>query len=412
MFKTSRSRAQHLEMASHGGKLTMPTTQTGLGTAAQLGQRSVTDTSGAGHQMGSNRANNVLEVGGGIQHVPTTEVTLQSPNSAERLRKPVNASNPAQSAISNTVKTPVRVPLFRWDTRWSSIPSTEYECTMNALRAVIPTPASWSLIGIDKEFWTPDHKAAPAHHSTTSRRQAIVLDCEMVGIGLKSTTSELARLSAVDFLTGELLIDTLVEPICPVTDMRTQWSGITAEAMKAAVASGDALKGSTAARAELFKYMDSQTVLVGHSLQYDLEALGVRHSVTVDSATLAEAAVGKGVKRRWSLKVLCKDLLWITVQDNGKGGHDSVEDTFAARELVLWCLVHKKELKAWGKKKRKEYYAEGERSKRRSQMARRRKAPEIVFFEDDSDESEFRCLSLKEFNELCHYPEWYDNWSD
>ncbi|KAJ4383799.1 hypothetical protein N0V86_000642 [Didymella sp. IMI 355093] len=232
----------------------------------------------------------------------------------------------------------------------------------------------------------------------------------MIGVGRKGSTSELARVSAIDFFTGILLVDTLVEPLLDVTDWRTKWSGVTAKAMSEAVASGDAVKGSTAARTELFKFMDSRTILVGHSLQFDLAALGIHHDTTVDSSVLAKSAVGKGGKQRWALKTLCKEFLKITVQDNGKNGHDAAEDALAAREVVLWCMQHKAELKSWGEKKRRE------RTKK-SQTKKLPAAPRISYWNvsidydwDDSDEYKLRCLSTKELNELCHYPEWYDNW--
>lgn len=91
----------------------------------------------------------------------------------------------------------------------------------------------------------------------------MVIDCEMVGIEQKGGTSELACVSAIDFFTGVILVNTLVEQFLDVSDWRTQWSGITSKGMGEAVASSKALKGSTAVRAELFKFMDSQTILVG-----------------------------------------------------------------------------------------------------------------------------------------------------
>ncbi|KAH6620529.1 exonuclease, partial [Boeremia exigua] len=161
----------------------------------------------------------------------------------------------------------------------------------------------------------------------------IVLDCEMIGTGPKGKISELARLSAVDFLTGELLIDTLVHPQHEVTDWRTKWSGITAEMVQTAISSGTILTNATAARTELFKHMDSETILVGHALHNDLHALRIHHNQTFDSSTLASVAVGACIRKLWGLKALCKELLEITVQDNGYHGHDAVEDALAAREL-------------------------------------------------------------------------------
>lgn len=426
-FKTQKSRAQHLEMSSHGGKPEVLMTQTVSGITAQSGQRPETVTSDERRQIGSIERYSATKTGSGLQHMPKSEPSRQNANNVKHPKKPTNAAKSARLPLPNIAKDSARVPLFGWDTRWSKISSTKYESVVNALKALIPTPESWCLSVVDKTFWTPDHRTASPYDSTNPGLRAIVLDCEMVGIGPNGKVSELARLSAVDFLTGELLIDTLVEPACPVTDMRTKWSGITAEAMQAAVASGNVLKGSTAARTELFRYMDSRTILVGHSLQYDLEALGIRHSETVDSAILAEAAVGKGVKQRWGLKTMCKELLKITIQDHGKHGHDSIEDALAAREVVLWCLSHKTELKTWGKRKKQEYYSKPKGSNAKGQ----RKNPAVQlqnvlgykpdyheldslslqsFFSDESDDYEFRVLSVKELNELCHYPEWYDNW--
>ncbi|KAL1645073.1 hypothetical protein SLS61_008506 [Didymella pomorum] len=219
----------------------------------------------------------------------------------------------------------------------------------------------------------------------------------MVGVGHKGLTSELARVSVFDFFTGVLLIDALVKPLLDVKHWRTQWSGITAKDMDEAVASGEALGSSTAARAELFEYMDSQTILIGHALQSHLAALGIRHGATVDSSILAKSAVGAGTKREWAWKTLCKELLKITVQDNGKNGQDAVEYTLAARDVVLWCLQHKAELKSWGEKKRKKHVYKRQKNKRPA-------VPKMIYA-SGSDDDDFRGWSTKELNEFCHFPE-------
>ncbi|KAI4710878.1 hypothetical protein J4E89_004468 [Alternaria sp. Ai002NY15] len=178
----------------------------------------------------------------------------------------------------------------------------------------------------------------------------------MVGIG-PNNVSSLARLSVIDYLTNEILIDTLVQPTESVTDWRTKYSGITRGAMATAVSQGKVLKGLSEARLELFKYVDSDTIFVGHALQHDLSALGIRHDRIVDSAILAAEAVGRGVKKRWGLKDLASQLLDIKIQGGDKVGHDSVEDAFAAREVVLWCIEQPNKMSMWGQRKRKEYYS-------------------------------------------------------
>lgn len=346
----------------------------------------------------------------GVNHVP--KPTTQTGKNAVRAKKAAPPPNLVQPSPVGNIEPPKREPLFRWDTRWSGIPTTARVSTLIALKAEVPAPETFSSANIKKVPQISNQKRAPAQAPGLQKSLAIALDCEMVGTGPKGSISSLARLSAVDFLTGELLIDSLVRPQSAVTDWRTKYSGITAAAMSAAIQSNDVLDGSAAARAELFKYMDIQTVLVGHALHHDLAALGIRHTEIVDSEVLAKKAVGGQSKRGWGLKTLCKDLLGVVVQDGEKEGHDAVEDALAAREVVVWCLQHKKELKEWGARMRQEAFVNRAKGRKKQGAAHRVKARQIWCDSEDEDDYEYRNMSLREFNELCGYPEWYDNWSD
>jgi DNA polymerase III epsilon subunit-like protein len=249
--------------------------------------------------------------------------------------------------------------------KWTVIPEQQQYNALAALRLRCHPPAVLkasgytlytnriNLIGDDAVLAPLE---ASAYHRGISKRTAIALDCEMVGVGDKNE-SEIARISAIDYLTGEILIDTLVQPTQFVTDWRTKFSGITKEAMSTAILQGRTLQGWPVARALLFEYIDADTVLIGQALHFDLIALGIQHQRVVDSAILASEAVGHGVKRRWGLKDLCDQLLDIKIQKDGQVGHDSVEDAFAAREMVLWCINHPSALSRWGKKRRNEYYS-------------------------------------------------------
>src|SRR5579862_4331735 len=145
---------------------------------------------------------------------------------------------------------------------------------------------------------TPTKSQSPA--SGTNAREAVTLDCEMAAV---ETGSEVVHLSVVDYLTGEVLIYSLVRTMERVTDWRTPWSGVTRGAMADAISRGEALDGLRGARAELFKYIDAETVLIGHGLHHDLNELKVLHPRVVDSAVLAQNAVG--MARQWGLKSLC-----------------------------------------------------------------------------------------------------------
>ncbi|KAL4875985.1 hypothetical protein BJY04DRAFT_210883 [Aspergillus karnatakaensis] len=200
-------------------------------------------------------------------------------------------------------------------------------------------------------FIPPDAKLAnmketPAHNPAA--RKAVVLDCEMVSVlGTNhQETSEVVTLSVVDFLTGETILNTFVDPGKRVLSWRSKISGVTPPLLLKMKKEGRVLPGWRAARDALWRVIDSQTVLVGHSLNFDLDVLGMVHTRVVDSAILTRDAVGADCRRFWGLKSLVREFIGREVQ-SGKGGHDGLEDTFATREVVLWCLRNPGELEGW-----------------------------------------------------------------
>jgi RNA exonuclease 1 len=105
----------------------------------------------------------------------------------------------------------------------------------------------------------------------TSVRLAVAIDCEM-GTA-RNGDSELIRLSAVDYLTGEVLINNLVKPDQPMLHLNTKWSGVTWDQMNEAVRRKTTLKGKVGARKLLWRFVAPETVVVGHSVHNDLKAL-------------------------------------------------------------------------------------------------------------------------------------------
>ena len=224
------------------------------------------------------------------------------------------------------------------------------------------------------------------------KRRAIALDCEMVG--LTEGRDALARLSAVDFMTGEVLIDQLVVPTEHVVDWRTRWSGVSRAKMQAAREAGEAIEGGwAAARTLLSTLADSDTVLVGHALHHDLRALRITHDRIVDSSIVyAEEVFGCGdasedqskkdqrPQRLYGLRRLCKEVLGIAVQAGGRTGHDGLEDALATRELTLRYLVWPAEVRAWASDARAVFEAqklvreEKQRAKAEEKKAREKEA--------------------------------------
>ena len=255
------------------------------------------------------------------------------------------------------------------------------------------------------------YKPLPAATGAPKRR-VIALDCEMVG--LHGGRDGLARLSAVDFLTGEVLVDQLVAPTERVADWRTRWSGVTKAGMEAARQAGLALEGGwAAARAALSALADADTVLVGHSLNHDLRALRIAHARVVDSSVLyAEAVFGGGQRkgqrpqRMYGLKQLCAEVLGVDVQAAGRAGHDGLEDALATRELVIRFLARPADVRAWAgdaravfeeQKRRREEKQRAqaeERARAKAAAEREEKPPANRDVDDDEDDGR---ISLDDF---------------
>ncbi|CAG8023108.1 unnamed protein product [Penicillium salamii] len=190
-----------------------------------------------------------------------------------------------------------------------------------------------------------------------AKRRAIVLDCEMVQV--EEGRRELAFLSAIDFLTGEVLIDNYVQPKARVVNWDSRFSGVTPGAMIKAVRKGTALMGWENARAKLWSFMNSDTVLIGHSLNNDLDVLGMIHWNIVDSSIMTSEAVflqlhsGEQLTRTWGLKILTLELVNYDIQV-GKQGHSALEDAHATRDVVIWCIRYPELLKVWADNAREE----------------------------------------------------------
>ncbi|KAI5848350.1 ribonuclease H-like domain-containing protein [Tricharina praecox] len=171
------------------------------------------------------------------------------------------------------------------------------------------------------------------------KRRAVVIDCEMGGDQFGQ--SELILLSVVDFFTGEVLVDSLVDPSTAVTDWRTRCSSVTGEAMDAARASGNVLRSWQGAWDRLLQFIDSETVVVGFALENNLDQLRLIHPNVVDARLAIPRLLGGG---KHGVRALMAELLGKDVQNPDSDGHNCLEDVFAARELILWCVMNPEKL--------------------------------------------------------------------
>lgn len=198
---------------------------------------------------------------------------------------------------------------------------------------------------------------------------AVALDCEMAGV--TGGASEAILLCVTDYITGGVLLNRYVCPQESITQMRTPIHGISKSTLGDAIRQGQTLSGWKGARSELWKYIDSNTIIVGHALEHDLDALRMIHPRIVDSGILSRKAVG--IHRiRWGLHTLCSELVNVEIRNNEGAIHDCLEDVLATREVVLFCTQKKEAFQTWAEAKRvEELRLEKERERKRQEKQSR-----------------------------------------
>jgi RNA exonuclease 1 len=177
----------------------------------------------------------------------------------------------------------------------------------------------------------------------------------------------------VDFFSGAILIDSLVYPSVKMAHYNTRFSGVTRKTMEEARRRRKCLLGRDAARQAVYKFVGTDTVVVGHAGHQDLTSLRWTHPRVVDTLILetrkrrleedaamrkewaepansaqGEPADPKAVAKEedgnnmsklqeggLSLKALALKRLNRVIQVKGRG-HDSLEDALATRDLLHW----------------------------------------------------------------------------
>ena len=149
-----------------------------------------------------------------------------------------------------------------------------------------------------------------------ARRRVFGLDCEMVQT---TAGARVARCTLVDGA-GAVVFDELAKP-AEKADYARSGAASTRRRARVATSVGQV-------RAALLETVDADDVLVGHSLDCDLRALGLAHHACADTALLYGHPRGAPYKKK--LKQLAKEYLDREIQD---GAHDSAVDARAALDL-------------------------------------------------------------------------------
>ncbi|KAG2735478.1 hypothetical protein G9P44_001692 [Scheffersomyces stipitis] len=152
---------------------------------------------------------------------------------------------------------------------------------------------------------------------------AIGIDCEM---GYTTRGSELLRVTAVDFFSGKDVLDIFVRPYGEVVDLNTRYSGVS-EIKPEAVSFHEMLN-------QLGHIMDKNTILVGHGLENDMNAMRLIHNRIIDTSILYPKHKATPTFK-FSLKDLAFQYLSRVIQT---GEHDSSEDSLAAIDIVKYFI--------------------------------------------------------------------------
>ncbi|XP_067407591.1 RNA exonuclease 5 [Emydura macquarii macquarii] len=150
------------------------------------------------------------------------------------------------------------------------------------------------------------------------------LDCEMC---LTEKGNEVTRVALVD-AESRCIMDELIKPETPILNYLTRYSGITRKILLPVKTKLPEIQD------KLKKLLPRDAVLVGHSLNADLQALQMIHPSVIDTSLLFARHKG----RRFKLKFLAKAVLGKEIQCENKVGHDPTEDAEAALELLKYFI--------------------------------------------------------------------------
>lgn len=128
----------------------------------------------------------------------------------------------------------------------------------------------------------------------------MAIDCEM-GVAFDGE-SELIRVTVVDYFTGVPLLDSLVWPKVQMQHMNTRYSGVSKTQMETARKRGQCITGGKeeALRA-VMRFVGPQTIVVGHAVNNDLNALQWIHHRIIDSY-LIESSIQRREVDEWEAR--------------------------------------------------------------------------------------------------------------
>ncbi|ELU02067.1 hypothetical protein CAPTEDRAFT_184521 [Capitella teleta] len=161
-----------------------------------------------------------------------------------------------------------------------------------------------------------------SYDPVTSDSPLLAVDCEMCLTA--GGRKELTRVSITDE-SHNILYDTYVKPDTEIVDYLTRFSGVTEEIMNSCTMTlADVQK-------DFQRILPADSILCGHSINFDLNALKLFHPYIIDSSTIYNLS-GMSNKKE-GLKRLSEKFLRSYIQMSD-AGHCSKEDASATMKLI------------------------------------------------------------------------------
>jgi hypothetical protein len=240
---------------------------------------------------------------------------------------------------------------------WTRIPVAKQYEVISALEGMIHLPKALqgefvpppkAFLGESKlPYPFAEFQSSPARNSAKPAVAVVAISCAKVV--LTNGLQEVVKVAVVDVITCRILLNHLVctDPKAIVSDWRSASTGMFSwKDMEEARKQGyKVLKGWSSARSALFKFIDKDTIILGHNLRFDLDSLRIVHGRAVDIAKVMEkAAKGPLSKAQLNLDSLSRDYTKNVLKSDAEYGRDCMMNAFAIRELGLWSIKNRDKL--------------------------------------------------------------------
>jgi hypothetical protein len=223
----------------------------------------------------------------------------------------------------------------------------------------VPAPKTF-LAEYTAQYPVTEFESASDRNPAKPGLGIIAMACSKVV--LNNGQHEVVKIAAIDVLTCRVLMSHLVctDSNIQIANWHKPVTGLSSFAdMEAARQAGyRVFKGWIAARSALFKFIDKETIIVGHNLRSELDALRIIHGRAIDIVKIVEkAAQGPLSKAQVSLDSWCRDVANVaTLQKDDKVfGRDCIMRAFAAREIGLWVVKNQEQFEKVAKQKSADY---------------------------------------------------------